>query len=264
MRSVAVTLLMLSWFCCSAALAAETIFNSTTAWSTEFSRLGGEAKTIATSPVQGYPVESLLVLGAAGLTFAFDRDIRSDLASTRGHTLDRATDVGSFVGNPYMHLGVTAVAYGAGALTDSPRVLDLSTKVGEALVLTDGTAFILKEAVGRGRPGTGSTNDRFRPFSFKTDYDSLPSLHTASSFAIAHVLSRETDNLPAQIGYYTAATFVGFSRLYQDKHWASDVILGAALGELAGCAVTSFHGKKVAVAPTLSGRAPGVAVIGQF
>jgi membrane-associated phospholipid phosphatase len=60
-----------------------------------------------------------------------------------------------------------------------------------------------------------------------------------------------------------AATFVGFSRMYEDKHWASDVLLGAAIGELCGRVVTRYHtaGKRrFALAPTISGNSASLAL----
>jgi membrane-associated phospholipid phosphatase len=248
----------------TAADAADTLFNGTAAWKQEFSRLGGETKTMVTSPVDTYPVETAAVAGLFALGLAFDREIRNDLAANRSNTLKHTTDVGSLAGEPLIHIGVAAAIYGAGAVADAPRLLDLGSKIGEALILTDTTGFLLKVAVGRGRPETGRSNVRFQPFTFTDSYSSLPSMHTASSFALAHVLSRETDSLPAQILCYAAASFVGFSRLYRGEHWASDVILGAALGELAGAAVTRYRGGKIAVAPTVSGGAPGLALTGRF
>lgn len=243
---------------------ADTVFNSSAVFRQELQRLGGEAKTYLASPVDTYPVETLLVLGALGLGFAADREVRSDLRTVRSAPLNRATDAGTFLGDPYLHIGVAAALYGTGALADAPRVMDLGAKLGEALVLADTTGFVLKEAIGRGRPETGTRNDRFRPFSFRSAYQSLPSMHTTSSFAVAHVLAAETESFPTKVLCYTLASFVGFSRLYQEKHWASDVILGAALGELAGSAVTRYRSGRLAVAPILSGGTPALALVGQF
>lgn len=39
---------------------------------------------------------------------------------------------------------------------------------------------------------------------------------------------------------YGGATMVGLSRMYHDKHWASDVVLGAAIGTVGGQKVVQY------------------------
>ena len=138
--------------------------------------------------------------------------------------------------------------------------------MGEALIIADAATLIIKESSGRGRPGATSAKGDFKPFGFRKEYDSLPSMHTSSSFALASVLAATSDSFAIKTAYYGAAAFVGFSRLYQNKHWASDVLLGAVIGELSGRVVTSFHAgrKKIALAPqTLDGGA-GLALVGTW
>lgn len=251
----------------SAADAADNVFASGAAVKQEFTRLADEGKLLVTAPVDPYLIESAAVAGAFALTYVFDRDIRSDLAGSHSGALKGLTDIGSFAGNPYLHLGAVALLYGAGVAADSPRALRLGEELGEALVLADGATLVLKQAVGRGRPATGDDNSRYRPFQFKTDYDSLSSMHTASSFAIAHVLASKTQSLPVKMLCYAAAGFVGFSRLYQDKHWASDVIVGAAIGELAGDSVTRYYALRkdgLALAPLYIDGTPALALTGRF
>jgi PAP2 superfamily len=249
--------------------AAETVFTSTSALKRETSRLGGEALEVVTTPVDtdGYGlVGTLAVAGAVGLTYVFDTDIRNKVQGLKGSNLDRAADAGSIVGNPFVHLGVAAAFYGGGALADSPKWQEVGEMLGEAALLADSSGFLLKEAIGRGRPFAAQDKGSFQSFQFKSDYDSMPSLHTASSFAMASVLASTSESIPAKLFYYTAATFVGFSRIYQDKHWASDVVLGAALGELCGRVVTGYHGRAgmVALVPAVSSNSAMLAVQGKW
>ena len=40
---------------------------------------------------------------------------------------------------------------------------------------------------------------------------------------------------------YGGAALVGVSRMYNNRHWASDVIIGAAIGTFAGNKVVRYH-----------------------
>ena len=260
-------LLLLAGFLPARAVAADTVFNSTVVLREEFTRLGGEAKLFVTAPVDPYLPETVAVAGAFALSYLYDKDIRSDLAANHSRTLTHATDAGSFVGDPYLHIGVVAALYGAGALADQPKLMRIGEELGEALILSDVSTVLLKDAVGRGRPATGDGNSSFRPFQFKNNYDSLPSMHTGSSFALAHVLASETESVPLKILCYAGASFVGFSRLYQEKHWTSDVVLAAAIGELAGNAVTRYRAQtpgQLTLAPSMDNGVPSLALLGKF
>lgn len=67
-----------------------------------------------------------------------------------------------------------------------------------------------------------------------TAYNSFPSGHTATAFASAEWLRIEYwDKSPwIGIGGYVAATSTGVLRIYNNRHWVSDVIAGSAIGFL--------------------------------
>lgn len=210
--------------------------------------------------------KTLAVAGAVGLTYIYDTDIRDKVQETRGKTLDRAADAGNVIGNPFVHLGVAGAVWGGGLLADSPRWRDTGLMMGEAAVIADAATLVLKQAVGRARPLTGSSKGSFRPFQFTSDYDSFPSMHTASSFAMASVISRTSGSVPVGVLSYATAAFVGFSRMYEDKHWASDVLLGAVIGELAGRVVTDHYARKgsVTLVPSVSGSSASLMLVKKF
>jgi membrane-associated phospholipid phosphatase len=72
---------------------------------------------------------------------------------------------------------------------------------------------------------------------------SFPSGHTTVAFAAATVYALEYKNKPwVPIFAYTAASLIGISRLTENKHWATDVLAGAALGYLTGKqVVNNYH-----------------------
>jgi len=65
-----------------------------------------------------------------------------------------------------------------------------------------------------------------------SDYYSFPSGHTTEAFASAELMRleyRETQPWLGVAGYLMAAT-TGYLRMYNNKHWLSDVITGAGIG----------------------------------
>ncbi|MES2418194.1 MAG: phosphatase PAP2 family protein [Bacteroidota bacterium] len=71
---------------------------------------------------------------------------------------------------------------------------------------------------------------RLRPDN--SGYNSFPSGHTASAFAAAEFLHQEYKEISPWYGYagYFVATATGTLRMYNNKHWFSDVVAGAGFG----------------------------------
>lgn len=72
---------------------------------------------------------------------------------------------------------------------------------------------------------------------------SFPSGHTTVAFAVATVFAKEYKNTPwVPATAYSVASLIGLSRLTQNAHWATDVIVGATLGYLCGSqVVNNYH-----------------------
>ncbi|HEV2643211.1 MAG TPA: phosphatase PAP2 family protein [Candidatus Elarobacter sp.] len=148
-------------------------------------------------------------------------------------------------------IGLAGATYLFGRADDSPKAAELGLRTLESIGVAGATTFVIKGMVGRARPFVvADTNSReFRAGrGFSNDkYTSFPSGHTTVAFAAASAASQEIHYLwpnasplwsPA---LYTAASLVGLSRVYNDQHWASDVVAGAAVGTLAGRAVVRFQ-----------------------
>lgn len=90
-----------------------------------------------------------------------------------------------------------------------------------SVAVGQGTFQLLKVIIYRDRPD-GS------------DRKSFPSAHTGTAFIGAHLLMKEYGYISPWIGVsaYTAATTVGFLRVTNNKHWFSDLMVGAGLGML--------------------------------
>ena len=59
---------------------------------------------------------------------------------------------------------------------------------------------------------------------------------------------------------YGLATLVGLSRLTEDDHWMSDVLVGAVVGFAVGKMVVRNQNKRMQVSPSLSANGIGLAL----
>ena len=142
--------------------------------------------------------------------------------------------------------------YAVGRVSKVDRLAELGLFGTEALLIGEGTGSVLKDIFGRARPWVDSTPNPdnwqlLRGFHGGDKYRSFPSGHTVAAFAAAAAVSTETSRWwPTGIyvigpAMYGGAALVGLSRMYDNRHWASDVILGAAIGTFAGTKVVRYH-----------------------
>ncbi len=141
--------------------------------------------------------------------------------------------------------------YTVGRLAKNARLAELGLHGTEALFIGEGTATVLKGIFGRARPFVDTKNPYDYQFlrGFRRDerYRSFPSGHTVAGFAAAAAVTAETSRWwPSSVWYigpamYGGAALVGLSRMYNNRHWASDVIMGAAIGTFAGNKVVRYH-----------------------
>ena len=164
--------------------------------------------------------------------------------------LREAARVLRFFGGPGPYI-IGGTMYAVGLASRDRRLTQLGAHGTEAIVVGAGISGVLKLALGRARPYT-SADTNPRNFSLGrglkgTDFQSFPSGHSTTAFAAAAAVSAEmTEWWPHQRWIvnpvvYGGAALVGLSRIYEDKHWASDVVMGAAIGSFAGLKVVRFN-----------------------
>lgn len=86
-----------------------------------------------------------------------------------------------------------------------------------------------------------------------TNEHSFPSGHTVQAFAAATFMHKELGHhsIWISIGAYAMATSVGVMRVLNDKHWSSDVLMGAGIGILGTNLVYLTHRYKWGKRPDL-------------
>jgi membrane-associated phospholipid phosphatase len=62
-------------------------------------------------------------------------------------------------------------------------------------------------------------------------------------FAVSTVMANYLDNTLWKVFWYGSAGLVGAARIYNNKHWVSDVFLGAAIGYFVGRFTVNFDKK---------------------
>lgn len=123
----------------------------------------------------------------------------------------------------YIQYSPLVAVYGLHALgiKNKHTVLDQTAMAFISIGITTAFVTTLKNQTHRLRPnGAG--------------YNSFPSGHTATAFASAEILNQEFKDQSPWYGYagYTVATATGVLRMYNNKHWLSDVVAGAGVGIL--------------------------------
>ncbi|MFL5578302.1 MAG: phosphatase PAP2 family protein [Gemmatimonadaceae bacterium] len=174
---------------------------------------------------------------------------------------------------------VGVAAFGVGKVSGSRGLADLGLHTSEAIVLSGAATGLIKGVAGRQRPFLARNDaDVFaagRGFS-SGDRASFPSGHATAAFAAAAAITEETrywrPGAPWVVGplLYGGAGMVALARMYDDKHWASDVVLGAGIGTISGLAVVRYNHARprnrvdrwlgVAATPSLIPSAGGVSV----
>lgn len=149
-------------------------------------------------------------------------------------------------------LGVGGLAlWGVSRLAGQETMADISIHIAEAVIIGSAASQLIRGPLGRARPSLNAGTDQyvFEPFKgfSEFDYRAFPSIHTASGFAAAAVVSGEAARRwPRQkvwitpVAYAIAAT-PGLARMHLNQHWASDVLMGAFFGTMAGRKVVRYN-----------------------
>jgi membrane-associated phospholipid phosphatase len=198
------------------------------------------------------------VIGAIGFS-ELDRPLAhtfQDPSLQESAVMEHGATFFKFMGQPAPEV-IGAVLYGAGLLTHKRPVAALGLHGLEALLLSAAITTTIKDTAGRARPYVHSdtlTNDfqLLRGLRKGHDYQSFPSGHTATAFAVAAAATGEAVHwvdvkkwspvwqYAVGTTLFTGATLVGVSRMYHDQHWASDVVAGAAVGMFSGFKVVKY------------------------
>jgi len=196
-----------------------------------------DEKALWTSPARLKFEDTTWVVPLSGMTaglFVTDSDVSRHLShdpSTISHynTMSNAT--------------AAALVGGAGSMwlfshfNHNDHWRETGFLAGEAALHSLFMTEALKYSLRRERPYQG---DGTGPF-FQPGGTSFPSEHSALAWSIAGTLAHEYPNPFMKILAYGAATLVSYSRVHAEKHFPSDVAVGAMLGQLAAFQIYTRH-----------------------
>lgn len=167
---------------------------------------------------QSYVPATLIVAGIIA-NGSSEESIKNEVAEERNEYIPKfKTHL-----DDYLQFSPIAIAYGLDILGVKSKndFMNRSVILLKGEVLAIGTATLLKKATHELRPD-GST------------YNSFPSGHATQAFAAATFLCEEYKDRYKWMPYasYTVASSVGLLRVANNRHYISDVLVGAGIGYL--------------------------------
>jgi membrane-associated phospholipid phosphatase len=216
---------------------------------------------LATAPLR-WERSDWLKLGigvaAVGGIALIDHDLRESVdGGSSGTSRSIAKAVGPF-GAEYS-FGVLGGFFLAGKVFDDQKSLNVAEDgLTASLIAAGAITPLMKAAFGRRRPSQTRGIAEFGQGGA-----SFPSGHTTQAFAVASVVASHYDSIWVKVGAYGLAGLVGWSRMEEKAHYASDVVAGALIGIVVGNAVVRLHeGQRfrISAAPTVNRGSTGVAL----
>ncbi len=160
---------------------------------------------------------SILAVPSISVSFLFDNQVKKSIKKNKNQFFNGFTSFFNQFGAPST-VSIPVLGYIFSKINKDKKLEELSRQAFFASIFAGGTSFCIKKITGRKRPD-------------KTDKDSFPSGHTAVSTAIFLTYGKYFNDYKKYF-FYSIPVFVGFSRIYKNRHYFSDVVAGCFLGFL--------------------------------
>ena len=158
---------------------------------------------------------------------------------------------------------VAAAMFLKGMVYKENNSIETSLIAAESYILTGLVTQMVKTTAGRARPNYDATSHSHEwngPFFNGTSFFSG---HTSTAFSVASVFAyRYRDTKWVPILSYSLATLGGLQRIYDNRHWASDVLMGAAVGTATGIFLCKqWENNSIRFFPTLVTNGGGISMV---
>jgi membrane-associated phospholipid phosphatase len=212
-----------------------------------FSQFGNETWSFIKQPTKWKAVDYVLPVATIFLTYEimmnYDQPIRNAVLRDQKYFNSVPIEFGRMWGELYAPIALFGGFAIHSLLANDIGTRKIAYEIGQASLYAGAVTFLLKTAIGRARPYMEEGITSFHPFSsfFNQDDHSLPGGHMTAAMVLSTVLSRNSKPVWLKALAYLPAVLTCVSRVYQDKHWASDEFLGAVLGYCIASWVVDIH-----------------------
>jgi membrane-associated phospholipid phosphatase len=187
--------------------------------------------------------------GKLGLTTAttfilihYDDVIRNEIKKLNFNRKSIPIEFGRILGEIYTTVLISGAFAITGFSSENYKHKKIAYEILQSAFYAGIIATSLKFIFGRARPYNELGKVSFQSLNrFSDDYWSFPSVHATLAFSLSTVLSDHVESDLLKLLVFTPAFLTAYSRVAQDYHWTSDVVLGAAIGYFVGKWVTSNH-----------------------
>ncbi len=206
-----------------------------------------DAAFVLTAPLRfsgrDWAITGALAGGTAAI-FPPDEPIRDFMKQQHGKIQDQIMDIGQRYGTGVLWRISSGTFYAGGLILRNDDIRTTGRLLFEAELMAQFISSQGKILFGRSRPYEGEGAFKFRPLQDLLGA-SLPSGHAITASTFATIMARRLHNLPLGIVLYGLAGVTAVSRVYNDAHWTSDVVLGSALGYFLGTGICVINEKPV-------------------
>ena len=200
-----------------------------------------DAGYLYTAPLRwkGKDWAKLGVLSGLGVAlYSADDNIQRWMAQSKTENSENLATVFEKFGNT----GSTSIGLGAvfltGLLVKNEKMQRISLLSLKSSLLSGLLAQTFKNIGHRSRPNAGLGKSSWYGPEIGGKHKAFPSGHTTTAFAIATTFAQiYKEKKWIVISAYSIATVTGISRVHDNKHWATDVFAGAALGYFSAKAI---------------------------
>lgn len=194
------------------------------------------------------------VIAGTGLLYTQDKEIQLWLSE---RTTKSSEDISKYALEPWgsglYSMSTMGLFYLHGTVFKNRRSKKVALLGVKSFLISGFLVNIPKHLFNRHRPYNDDPPNPYiweGPFADRY-YKSFVSGHTTSIFAVAAIVSSEyKDKFYVPLISYSIAGFSAFSRMHDNKHWASDVFAGAFFGWAIGKMIYNLDNWKVNLGPS--------------
>jgi hypothetical protein len=201
----------------------------------------------------------LYLLGSIAFTtvflFAQDQKIKQEMNRLEQNStfISRAGEVVTHAGSTTFNIGVIGSLYLGGVIFKNRKAQITAELCSRSLFTAIVVYRGLKRVFQRKRPYLNEGADNWFSSEDGSDYRSFPSGHATTAWSVATVIAGMYKNRKgAPFACYSLASLVCLSRMTENKHWMSDVFVGAVIGYAIGKFVLKNRKSRFVLLPVIA------------